>query len=78
MESSITTNGILLADLATGLKEAGLRRVNVSLDSLNPDTYKKIAGMDRLHDVLVGIDAALDAGSYTNQVKHGNSGWCQR
>jgi cyclic pyranopterin phosphate synthase len=62
MESSITTNGILLADLATGLKDAGLRRVNVSLDSLNPDTYKKIAGMDRLSDVLVGIDAALDAG----------------
>jgi cyclic pyranopterin phosphate synthase len=62
MESSITTNGILLADLATELKEAGLRRVNVSLDSLNPDTYKKISGMDRLRDVLVGIDAALDAG----------------
>ena len=62
MESSITTNGILLADLATELKKAGLRRVNVSLDSLNPDTYKKISGMDRLHDVLVGIDAALDAG----------------
>ena len=62
MESSITTNGILLADLATELKKAGLRRVNVSLDSLNPDTYKKISGMDRLRDVLVGIDAALDAG----------------
>ena len=62
MESSITTNGILLADLATELKKAGLRRVNVSLDSLNPDTYKKITGMDRLRDVLVGIDAALDAG----------------
>lgn len=62
MESSLTTNGTLLADLASGLKDAGLRRVNVSLDSLNPDTYKKITGIDRLNDVLGGIDAALDAG----------------
>lgn len=62
MESSLTTNGTLLARLASGLKEAGLRRVNVSLDSLNPDTYKKITGIDRLSDVLAGIDAALDAG----------------
>lgn len=62
MESSLTTNGTLLAGLASGLKDAGLRRVNVSLDSLNPDTYKKITGIDRLSDVLTGIDAALDAG----------------
>ncbi len=62
MESSLTTNGTLLADLASGLKDAGLRRVNVSLDSLNPDTYKKITGNDRLNDVLGSIDAALDAG----------------
>ena len=45
MESSLTTNGTLLADLAFRLKEAGLRRVNVSLDSLNPETYKKITGI---------------------------------
>jgi len=62
MESSLTTNGTLLADFAAALKDAGLRRVNVSLDSLNPDTYKKITGIDRLNDVLGGIDAALDAG----------------
>jgi len=62
MESSLTTNGTLLADFAAALKDAGLRRVNVSLDSLNPDTYKKITGNDRLNDVLGGIDAALDAG----------------
>jgi len=62
MESSLTTNGTLLADLAYGLREAGLRRVNVSLDSLNPETYKKITGIDRLSDVFAGIDAALDAG----------------
>ena len=52
----------LLGDFAYGLKEAGLRRVNVSLDSLDPETYKKITGADRLSDVLAGIDAALDAG----------------
>jgi cyclic pyranopterin phosphate synthase len=62
MESSLTTNGTLLEDLAHGLKEAGLMRVNVSLDSLNAETYKKITGSDRLSDVLAGIDAALDAG----------------
>jgi cyclic pyranopterin phosphate synthase len=62
MESSLTTNGTLLADFAAALKDAGLKRVNVSLDSLNPDTYKKITGIDRLNDVLGGIDAALDAG----------------
>jgi cyclic pyranopterin phosphate synthase len=62
MESSLTTNGTLLADCASGLKDAGLRRVNVSLDSLNPETYKKITGIDRLDDVLEGITAAVDAG----------------
>lgn len=62
MESSLTTNGTLLADLASGLKDAGLRRVNVSLDSLNSETYKKITGIDKLSDVLDGITAALDVG----------------
>jgi len=62
MESSLTTNGTCLATLASDLKAAGLRRVNVSLDSLNPDTYKKITGSDRLSDVLEGIEAALEVG----------------
>jgi cyclic pyranopterin phosphate synthase len=62
VESSITTNGTLLAGLAADLKQAGLRRVNVSIDSLDPATYKKIAGTDRLSDVLDGIDAALATG----------------
>ena len=62
MESSLTTNGTLLAGLAADLKQAGLRRVNVSIDSLDPETYKKITGTDRLSDVLEGIDAALDTG----------------
>ena len=62
MESSITTNGTLLAGLAADIKQAGLRRVNVSIDSLNPETYKKITGTDRLSDVLEGIDAAIATG----------------
>ena len=62
MESSLTTNGTLLADLAGRLKGAGLKRVNVSLDSLNPETYQKITGTDMLSDVLDGINAALDVG----------------
>jgi cyclic pyranopterin phosphate synthase len=62
MESSITTNGTLLSGYADDLKKAGLSRVNVSIDSLDPATYKTITGSDRLADVLEGIDAALRAG----------------
>ena len=61
MESSMTTNGILLAEYARGLKEAGLSRINVSLDSLDPECYREITGHDRLGEVLAGIEAALDA-----------------
>lgn len=62
MESSITTNGILLKGVAADLRGAGLTRLNVSLDSLNRETYKRITGSDRLNDVLSGIDAALESG----------------
>ncbi|MDI6719434.1 MAG: GTP 3',8-cyclase MoaA [Methanomicrobiales archaeon] len=61
MESSMTTNATLLADRAHELKEGGLSRVNISLDSLNPDRYREITGRDCLSQVLEGIDAALDA-----------------
>ncbi|HVP95267.1 MAG TPA: GTP 3',8-cyclase MoaA [Methanoregulaceae archaeon] len=62
MESSITTNGTLLSRYAADLKEVGLSRVNVSIDSLNPVTYKAITGSDQLSVVLDGIDSALMAG----------------
>ncbi len=62
IESSLTTNGTHLAKLAKDLKAAGLSRVNVSLDTMNRETYKQITGKDRLKDVLDGIDAALAAG----------------
>jgi cyclic pyranopterin phosphate synthase len=62
MESSMTTNGTLLGPLAHELKEAGLSRVNISLDTLDRERYRQIAGKDCLQEVLNGIDAALDAG----------------
>jgi cyclic pyranopterin phosphate synthase len=62
MESSMTTNGILLGRYARQLRDAGLSRINVSLDSLDPACYRDITGHDRLAEVLEGIDAALGAG----------------
>lgn len=61
MDSSLTTNGTLLAGMAGDLADAGLSRVNISIDSLDRETYKKISGKDCLPDVLAGIEAALDA-----------------
>lgn len=62
IETSITTNGIPLAPMALDLRNAGLSRVNVSLDSLNHDTYKRITGSDSLDLVLAGISEALKVG----------------
>ncbi len=60
---SLTTNGILLKRYATELKSAGLKRVNVSLDTLKPDRFKKISrGKYSLKTVLDGIEAAKSAG----------------
>jgi cyclic pyranopterin phosphate synthase len=61
-EVSMTTNGTLLAGVAHELAEAGLSRVNISLDTLNPETFAKITGSDSISDVFAGIDAAMDAG----------------
>jgi cyclic pyranopterin phosphate synthase len=59
---SLTSNGILLSDQARALYQAGLRRINISLDSLKPETFTKIARRDLLHRVMVGIEAAAAAG----------------
>ncbi len=59
---SLTTNGILLAQYATALKEAGLERVNISLDTLKPERFRQITRCGELADALEGIDAALTAG----------------
>jgi cyclic pyranopterin phosphate synthase len=59
---SLTTNGVLLPRYAAGLREAGLRRVNVSVDSLDPARYERITRRGTLRDALRGLDAALEAG----------------
>lgn len=61
-EISLTTNGSLLARKAWVLKEAGLARVNVSLDSLDPARFAELSRGARLQDTLSGIDAAFQAG----------------
>jgi GTP 3',8-cyclase len=61
-EIALTTNGIGLAARAEKLAAAGLRRINVSLDTLDPETFAKISRRRRLSDVLAGITAAREAG----------------
>lgn len=62
---TMTTNGFYLKNLAKELKQAGLSSVNISLDTLNKEKFKKIAGVDALNDVLSGIKEAINAGIST-------------
>jgi cyclic pyranopterin phosphate synthase len=62
IDIAMTTNGVKLPEMAHDLAAAGLRRINVSLDSLRPDVFHELTRRDDLHRVLAGIDAALDAG----------------
>ena len=59
---SLTTNATLLAGCAEELKQAGLRRVNISLDTFKPEKFRQISGADKLKDVFEGIEAAKQAG----------------
>lgn len=59
---ALTTNGILLDYLSAPLRDAGITRVNVSLDSLNPEKFRQITRWGNLRDVLKGLEAAEDAG----------------
>ena len=61
-EVGLTTNGTLLGPLAAQLKDAGLDRINVSLDTLDPDKYREITRGGDIAAVLRGIDAAAAAG----------------
>lgn len=61
-EIVMTTNGTLLADKAEALKKAGLKRVNISLDTLDPDKFKFMTRGGNLEDVLAGIEAAKRVG----------------
>lgn len=57
-ELTLTTNGILLKEKAELLKQAGVSRINISLDTLKREKYKEITGYDKLSDVLRGIEKA--------------------
>jgi len=59
---SLTTNGIGLRRTAQALREAGLDRVNVSLDTLRPEVFRTLTRRDRHHDVIAGLEAARAAG----------------
>jgi len=61
-ETSITTNALGLERTAHALAEAGLDRVNVSLDTVRRDDFREITRRDRLDDVVAGLEAAADAG----------------
>ena len=59
---ALTTNGMLLPQMAAGLYHAGVQRLNVSIDSLNQDTFGRITRGGDLKSVLSGLDAAISAG----------------
>lgn len=61
-EIYITTNGVLLHDKLENLKKSGLKGVNISLDSLREDRFKKLTRFDKLDEVLKSIDKALKLG----------------
>ena len=59
---SMTTNGVLLGKLAQPLKQAGLQRVNISIDTLNPEKFHRLTRWGSLEDVWAGVQAAEQAG----------------
>ena len=61
-ELCLTTNGSLLPSMAAPLREAGVDRLNISLDTLRPDRFREMTRLGTLSDVLKGIQAAEDAG----------------
>jgi cyclic pyranopterin phosphate synthase len=67
-EITLTTNGILLPWTAPELKKAGLNRLNISLDTLNPETYRSLTRIGHLDDALRGIDAAINAGFQNTKI----------
>lgn len=62
LELVLTTNGSQLPHMAQGLKDAGVRRLNISLDSLNPEKFRELTRTGDLQQVLAGIQAAKAAG----------------
>ena len=62
LDLSLTTNGIKLPAMARALRDAGLRRVNVSVDTLDRERFRRLARRDRLGEVLLGLEAAREVG----------------
>lgn len=62
MDVRLTTNGTLLAGQAARLKSLGLRAVNISLDTLNPETFRRVTGADLFRQTRAAIDECLEAG----------------
>jgi len=61
---SMTTNGVLLKQFAEGLKSAGLKRINISLDTVDPEKFTAITRTGNVNDVFEGIQAAKNAGLF--------------
>jgi GTP 3',8-cyclase len=61
---SMTTNGVLLKQFASDLKKAGLHRINISLDTIDPEKFLKQTRNGNINDVFEGIEAAIKAGLY--------------
>src|SRR4029077_1423616 len=64
----LTTNGLLLASQAQALFDAGMRRINISLDTLDPGRFRQLARRDGLDKVLAGIGGGRQAGFWPPQV----------
>jgi cyclic pyranopterin phosphate synthase len=62
VDIAMTTNGVKLPEMVHDLAEAGLRRINVSLDSLRPEVFHELTRRDDLDRVIAGIDASVEAG----------------
>ncbi len=62
VETSLTTNALGLTRTAQALADAGLDRINASIDTVRPETFATITRRDRLHDVVAGLEAAKAAG----------------
>lgn len=61
---ALTTNGVFLGEKINELKEAGLKRVNISLDTLKKDRYEYITGVDAINEVFIGIEKSIQEGLY--------------
>jgi cyclic pyranopterin phosphate synthase len=67
-ELTLSTNGVLLETMARPLKDAGIDRINVSLDTLDPKKYKKLTRIGDIKCVLKGINAVIDAGFKNSKI----------